>query len=58
MTIHPKTSGAGLGGAVGVLISATLTAAGVTVPPDLASAISGVTAALGAFLAPAPEAAS
>ena len=53
LTIHPKTSGAALGTALGILIVAVLDSIhGISLAPELPAAISGFLATLGAFLAP------
>jgi hypothetical protein len=54
MTIHPKTSGAALGAALGVLIVSVLQSInGVHLSTELPGAITGFLSILGAFLAPA-----
>lgn len=53
MTIHPKTSGAAVGSALGVLIVAVLQSFhGVHLAPELPGAITGFLAILGAWFAP------
>lgn len=51
--IHPKTSGAALGGSLGVLIAAILhSISGVHLSPEAYAAIPTFLSTLGAYLAP------
>lgn len=51
--VHPKTSGASLGGSLGLVIVAVLESIrGVHIVPELAAAIPSFLATLGAFLSP------
>lgn len=56
MIIHPKTSGAALGGSLGVLMVAVLQSiSGVHMSPELPAAITGFLSILGAYFAPASD---
>lgn len=56
MTIHPKTGGAAIGAALGVLLVAIANAIhGVAIPQGVTDAISAFLPVLGAYLAPAPD---
>lgn len=50
--VHPKTAGAGVGAAVGLLIVALMHQFGAHPVPELPGAITGFAAAVGAWLAP------
>lgn len=55
MTIHPKTSAAALGGALGLVVVGVVDSLhGVTLAPELSAAIPTFLSTLGAFLAPSP----
>lgn len=51
-SLHPKTGGAGIGAAVGLLAVALMHQFGAEPVPELPGAITGFAAALGAWLAP------
>lgn len=52
LNIHPKTTGASLSGALGILIVWLLTALHVAVSPEASGAIVIALAGLGSYLAP------
>lgn len=51
LTIHPKAAGAGIGGALAVIILWAMSY-GVVVPPEVAAAFTAVIAGVCAWLAP------
>ena len=51
LTIHPKAAGAGIGGALAVIILWAMSY-GVEVPPEVAGAFTAVIAAVCSWLAP------
>jgi hypothetical protein len=53
--IHPKTAGASGGAAVGLVVTALLNHYHVHVTPQIAGAISTITAAIGGYVAPRPH---
>jgi hypothetical protein len=59
VTIHPKTSGAALGSALGLVIVLALSSFhGIHLAPGLDAAIPGFLSTLGAFLIPSPDSTS
>ncbi len=52
LDLHPKTTAAAGGGALGIVVVWLLGLAGVTVDPIVAAALASVVAGFGAWLAP------
>lgn len=55
MNLHPKTTGAGVAGAVVTAVVAILGAFGVDVPPDAAAAATALLAVVVAYLVPSSQ---
>lgn len=52
-SIHPKTAAAGIGGAVTTILIYVLSLFGVTVPGEVAAALTTIVSAASAYLKPA-----
>lgn len=53
-TIHPKVAGATIGSLIAALAVAIVTVCGINVPAEISTPFTGLLAALGGWISPAP----